>query len=264
MKMIDTETGHEMVEVSGHDKKEYASKGVAGTGLGLGIAGTALWLLSGGLGGGLFGNRMGAAGAVAAGVEKEDKCELINGMWSLAFNGQTARCNDRHQIEADMNGPTFNIGYDPILSNPFPQMVDYSKEIDERVQYLQAMKERMSNTVQPVNNPNNSLWSAIDSEIGSLNDEQRNILFSDAKYIQIDNQLKQLIQEALINSVKNVIEQSPNGKELLTQQLNYVKSSKNAIIAESNKKLELFEKFQIAAKANPNLTYKEFCESINK
>lgn len=46
MKMIDTETGHEMVEVSGHDKKEYASKGVAGTGLGLGIAGTALWLLN--------------------------------------------------------------------------------------------------------------------------------------------------------------------------------------------------------------------------
>lgn len=115
-----------------------------------------------------------------------------------------------------MNGPTFNIGYDPILSNPFPQMVDYSKEIDERVQYLQAMKERMSNTVQPTNNPNNSLWSAIDSEIGSLNDEQRNILFSDAKYIQIDNQLKQLIQEVLINSVKNVIEQSPKGSIKVT------------------------------------------------
>ena len=29
-----------------------------------------------------------------------------------------------------MNDPTFNIGYDPILSNPFPQAVDYSKEID--------------------------------------------------------------------------------------------------------------------------------------
>lgn len=108
MKMIDTETGHEMVEVSGHDKKEYASKGVAGTGLGLGIAGTALWLLSGGLGGGLFGNRAGVAAATGIGAEgiaeKEDKCELINGMWSLAFNGQTARCNDRHQIEAEMFG----------------------------------------------------------------------------------------------------------------------------------------------------------------
>lgn len=79
--------------------REYASKGVAGAGLGLGIAGTALWLLQGGLGGGLFGNRMGAAG-----VEKEDKCELINGMWSLAYQGQNARFNDRQVINSEMFG----------------------------------------------------------------------------------------------------------------------------------------------------------------
>lgn len=163
-----------------------------------------------------------------------------------------------------MNGPTFNIGYDPILSNPFPQTVDYTREIDERVKYLQAIKDKMAGSNQQTNQQKDSLWTAIDNEIGSLNEEQRNILFSDTKYIQIDTQLKQLVQEALINSVKGVIEQSQAGKNLLTQQLNYIKSSKNAIIAESNKKLELFEKFQIAASANPNLTYKEFCESINK
>ena len=102
MKLINKENGEELVEIGSH--KEYASKGVAGTGLGLGIAGTALWLLSGGLGGGLFGNRMGAAGAVAAGVEKEDKCELINGMWSLAYQGQNARFNDRQVINSEMFG----------------------------------------------------------------------------------------------------------------------------------------------------------------
>lgn len=53
MKLINRENGEELVEVGSH--KDYASKGVAGAGLGLGIAGTALWLLSGGLGGGLFG-----------------------------------------------------------------------------------------------------------------------------------------------------------------------------------------------------------------
>lgn len=82
MKLINRENGEELVEVGSH--KDYASKGVAGAGLGLGIAGTALWLLSGGFGGGLFGNRFGAAGAAALGaestVEKEDKCELVNGM----------------------------------------------------------------------------------------------------------------------------------------------------------------------------------------
>lgn len=75
MKLINRENGEELVEVGSH--KEYASKGVAGTGLGLGIAGTALWLLSGGLNGGLFGNRFGTAGSAALGtesvVEKEER-----------------------------------------------------------------------------------------------------------------------------------------------------------------------------------------------
>ena len=47
---------------------------------------------------------MGAAGAVAAGVEKEDKYELINGMWSLAYQGQNARFNDRQVINSEMFG----------------------------------------------------------------------------------------------------------------------------------------------------------------
>lgn len=48
-------------------EKEYASKGVAGAGLGLGIAGTALWLLQNGGGfGGLFGNGQAALAAGTA------------------------------------------------------------------------------------------------------------------------------------------------------------------------------------------------------
>lgn len=53
------------------------------------------------------------------------------------------------------------------------------------------------------------------------------------------------------------------GNKLLTQQLNLIKTNKDKIIAESNRELETFKKFQIAAQANPNLTYKEFCENIN-
>lgn len=75
MKLINRENGEELVEVGSH--KDYASKGVAGAGLGLGIAGTALWLLSGGLGGGLFGNRFGAAQANPNLTYKEF-CENIN------------------------------------------------------------------------------------------------------------------------------------------------------------------------------------------
>ena len=51
---------------------EFATKGVAGTGLGLGIAGTALGLLNGGLGGVLNGIVPGAVGAAAGHCCSED------------------------------------------------------------------------------------------------------------------------------------------------------------------------------------------------
>lgn len=159
-----------------------------------------------------------------------------------------------------MPGTTFNIGYDPILANPFIPNSNYSQEIENRMRYLQEMKNNIENR----SNSTPTLWNTIDSEINSMNDEQKSILFSDKNYIEIDTQLKQLVQQFLIDSVKNKIEQSEIGRSLLQKQLDYIRSNKQTIINESNKKLEIFEKFKIAASANPNITYKEFCESINK
>lgn len=72
-----------------------------------------------------------------------------------------------------------------------------------------------------------------------------------------------LIQEELINSVKDKVANSPCGKELLEKQLNNIRTKKDSIIEEANRELELFKKFQIAAQANPKLTYVEFCKTIN-
>lgn len=107
-----------------------------------------------------------------------------------------------------MNAPySFNFKYDPILENPFRSEIDYNKEIDERVRQLQLMKDKYNSTVKQTIQ-SESLWNKIDNEIKSLNDDQRNILFNDKNYISIDTQLKILVQEALVNSVKNVIENS--------------------------------------------------------
>lgn len=113
-----------------------------------------------------------------------------------------------------MNAPySFNFKYDPILENPFRSEIDYNKEIDERVRQLQLMKDKYNSTVKQTIQFE-SLWNKIDNEIKSLNDDQRNILFSDKNYISIDTQLKILVQEALVNSVKNVIENSEIGNKI--------------------------------------------------
>ena len=105
MKLVDTNTGHEYVPVHGGYEKDRASKALAGTGLGFGIGGTVLGLLNGGFN--LIGGRpcgTGASAGVAVATEKEDKCELINGMWQLAYNGQNARFNDRQTLNAELFG----------------------------------------------------------------------------------------------------------------------------------------------------------------
>lgn len=122
-----------------------------------------------------------------------------------------------------MNAPySFNFKYDPILENPFRSEIDYNKEIDERVRQLQLMKDKYNSAVKQTIQ-SESLWNKIDNEIKSLNDDQRNILFSDKNYISIDTQLKILVQEALVNSVKNVIENSEIGNKLLTQHKDHIR-----------------------------------------
>lgn len=63
--------------------------------------------------------------------------------------------------------------------------------------------------------------------------------------------------------IKDKVANSPRGKELLEKQLNNIRTKKDSIIEEANRELELFKKFQIAAQANPKLTYVEFCKTIN-
>ena len=138
---------------------------------------------------------------------------------------------------------------------------NFEEEINARMNQLQSMKDQF---VQAKQANINSLWVKIDEEIRSLTDDQRNILFSSSEYIEIDTQLKLLVQEAMINSVKGIVENSDIGNKILNRQLAFIRNNKNQIIAESKKELEVFKAFQIAAKTNPNLTYAEFIKPINK
>lgn len=91
--------------------KEYASKSVAGTALGFGIAGTALWLL-GNNGRGLFGgcghnSGDGVATPTAYQVERkecDDVVALTNAFWQARVTQMNERFADRQVINSEMFG----------------------------------------------------------------------------------------------------------------------------------------------------------------
>lgn len=165
-----------------------------------------------------------------------------------------------------------NLGYDPLLTgmnNP----IDYITQLDNQIQQLNAAKSQIQSQL---GNPNQNvqpaqpqqavqqvnLWNEIDKEVNSLNNDQQAILAQDSVYNNISNELQMLIQQEVINSVRDKVANSPRGKELLEKQLNNIRAKKDSIIEEANKELELFKKFQIAAQANPQLTYVDFCKNI--
>lgn len=166
MKLIEDTNGKSFVEVKDHDKSDkYASKGVAGTALGLGIAGTALWLLGGGVNGlGLFNRGIGAAGAgLAAGemvnhsdiqyVERKqcaDYVNLVNGLWQKTYDQQTQRFNDAAANDAAHFGlyKSMRDGFDAINGNANEanfRLYKYSRDSkDEVMAEIGALKTEVA------------------------------------------------------------------------------------------------------------------------
>lgn len=155
-----------------------------------------------------------------------------------------------------------NLGQtDPIIARG--GIPNYYNNLQDQIDYLEQLKTDIDNRTKQLPRKENT-WDYIDGEIASLNDDQKKILFEDNKYREYDAQLQSIIQKELINLVKDKIASSSTGKQLLSDMFNYIKTVKPNIIAEANKDLELFKKFQIAVSVNPNLTYTDFIKSLNK
>lgn len=104
-------------EIEKEPTKEYASKGVAGTGLGLGIAGTALGLLALNRGGfGLFGNGWGYNGGVPQNVNINADVNSPSATVPSVFSVWEKECEDNLKQQADM--------YNLALSNQYQRFND--------------------------------------------------------------------------------------------------------------------------------------------
>ena len=81
------------------------------------------------------------------------------------------------------------------------------------------------------------------------------------EYREVYNRLQEIVNVEILNLVKLKIESTPEGKDLLTNQLKIVKKLKSLIIDETNREMELFRNFREFSKANPGVTYEEFIKT---
>lgn len=137
--------------------------------------------------------------------------------------------------------------------------MDSLDSLDLQIQKMEEYRKRLQRMKNQQMVPSQSLiWDSIDSELRPLSDEQKEKLFSNSEYASVYNQLQMIVQAELLNLVKAKIESTPEGKDLLEAQLKIVKTLKSQIIEDTNKEMQLFNKFKEFSRTNPGITYDEF------
>lgn len=103
----------------------------------------------------------------------------------------------------------FNLGQaDPLLSIAQNNPEGYISVIEQELQKLNNVKQQLIQAKQPTQqNINNAIniWDSINNEIASMTNDQKELLAKDETYISIERELQLMIQEELINSVKDKV-----------------------------------------------------------
>lgn len=144
------------------------------------------------------------------------------------------------------------LGGDPMMGN----LDDLDLQIQRMESYRQRLKQMRD--AQQSNNNQHSVWNEIDAEISPMTIEQKNRLLQSSEYVEVYSELQSIVQAELLNIVKGKIENSEKGKELLTKQLQIVKRLKAKIVNDTNREMELFNKFKEYSKVHPEATYEKF------
>lgn len=136
-------------------------------------------------------------------------------------------------------------------------------DIDIQIQNMENYRNKLQQlkALQAQQTPVKLIWDDIDAEVRPMSDEQKKRMFDDAEYVETYTRLNEMVQIEILNLVKAKIENTTEGKELLSQQLKIVKRLKSEIINETNREMEMFKRFKEFSKLNPGVTYEEFIKA---
>lgn len=153
-------------------------------------------------------------------------------------------------------------GADPLLNTG--SLTDQIQYLEEQKRLIEARQKQIQQAangqqtlqqVSPQQTAKVSVWDLIDAEIEPLTNEQRSMLATNEEYVANYNNLQSMVRAEVLNLVRANIENSPEGKALLDNQLKLVKNLKTSIIEMSQREMQLFNAFKEASAKNPSLTF---------
>lgn len=127
---------------------------------------------------------------------------------------------------------------------------------------METYKQALQKVQQGYNMTGKSIWDEIDAEIEPLSDIQKQSLFQDESYADLNTQIQAVLQSEFLKLMKPYVEKNPEGRKLLEKQYDLVKKLKKTVVENTNKEMELFKKWQSYSAKNPQSTYEEFLKTV--
>lgn len=157
------------------------------------------------------------------------------------------------------------LGGDPLLGssiigNSLNEQLQMIERYKQNLEVAKQLKQQTQVVQQPIA-VQKLIWDDIDAEIEPMTNEQKSKLLQDEDYVETYTKIQSMVNSEILNLVKGRIENTPEGKELLSHQLKIVKRLKNKIIDETNREMEMFRKFREFSKQHPEVTYEEFIKA---
>ena len=145
------------------------------------------------------------------------------------------------------------LGGDPMMGN--------LDDLDAQIRKMEVYRQKLKQIQMQNQQPQKLIWDEIDAEIAPMSDEQQARLLQDQEYAEVYNEIQRAVQNEILNLVKGRIEGTERGKELLSKQLRIVRKLKTKIINDTNREMELFNRFKEYSKQHPGVTYEDFIKA---
>lgn len=157
-------------------------------------------------------------------------------------------------------------GIDPLLGSTTNYSIDdrmaevsqLKTLLSQKEQSLAQMKAQMSKNTQQVSQ--SPVWDEIDKEIQGLSDAEYEFVSNNQEFVDSSNNISTLLQEAYMEMMRPVLENSQKGKDALDNHLTLVRRLKKAASAESNKQMADFQEY---TQKYADMTYADYLKMKN-
>lgn len=157
------------------------------------------------------------------------------------------------------------INNDPTLSprdfsTPMDEIERMERDAAERMQRIQQFKSQVQMQQHQPQKSATPVWDEIDKLMQSMTDKEFDIVTNNDEWVESNNQILALIQQAQLQMLRPIIEQSKEGKDALDNHLTITKRIKKSASKVVDDELSDFQEYK---SRYSHLPYEEYLKMKN-